>query len=101
MDAESSQQAQERDRKRLARSHTGGPTAGRIHASKILALKGDPAPFNDFSSWAQDCSNGRVYFYGGILPGVVSDGKYTADLFSLDLASMEWQDLTVGAYSTK
>lgn len=94
MNAESSQQAQERDRNRLARNRTGGPIARRINASKILALKGDPAPFNDFSSWAQDCANGKVYFYGGTLPGLASDGKYTADLFSLDLVSMEWQDLT-------
>lgn len=89
MEAETSRQAQERERKRPQRQRN----PEHAHAFQTLVLKGDPAPLNDFSAWAQDCDNGLVYFYGGV-PCSLRDGDCTADLFSLNLASMEWQRLT-------
>lgn len=90
MEAETSRQAQERERKRPQRQRN----LERTHASPTLVLKGDLAPLNDFSAWVQDCDNGRVYFYGGVRCSI-RDGECTSELFLLDLASMEWKNLTV------
>jgi hypothetical protein len=61
-------------------------------------LTGDKPPLNDWESFVIDHQHERLYSYGGVAP---YDKTYTptSDFHCLNLRSMEWENIGVGAFT--
>ncbi|KAJ7178187.1 hypothetical protein C8R46DRAFT_988336 [Mycena filopes] len=79
-----------------AAAGTAGPSVNQ-QASKIahtkFTLRGDKPSFNDWSAFAVDHQNEKVFVYGGVRPGDESNTP-TSDFHCLDLKTMDWSNYT-------
>lgn len=83
--------------KGLNDEHTLHPSNESL-AHTWLSLRGDQPTFNDWESFVIDYQREILYSYGGVRPYDKSITP-TSDFHCLDLKTMEWRNLCVGAFN--